>query len=208
MKSISIGTIAFVGMATLLSAEVPRKAPITRYTKLWTESLFTTKPPPLTAQEEKNPLEDYTLAGISPISDGYRITVLNRKNPEDRISFDSNDSKAAFKLVSVKKGDRPMDTVVRLSAGSKTGTVRFEPELLTLKAAPIQQPNNPNPNAAQLPPGVTNNANQNANNGNVRQPRPRAVPPPTTGTSNSRGQNNNGTQRQQGNNTRQERRGR
>ena len=165
-------------------AEVPRAVPVTRYAGLWTDSPFTTKPPPAEAAPEANPLEDYALGGISPISGGYRVTLLNRKNPEERIVLPDNPD---FKVLSVQYATgNPLGTTVRLSTGSKTGTVSFDEKLLALKAAPAAPPP-PQPGQPQNPPGIPAQPGAAAApppNGQ-RAPRPRVVPPanPPTGQS-------------------------
>ncbi|HVJ45732.1 MAG TPA: hypothetical protein VM511_05055, partial [Luteolibacter sp.] len=158
MKSLS--ALLFLALAAMAAADLPKPAPVTRYTALWTESPFTTKPPDNINAPEPNPLEDYALGGIAPISGGYRITLLNRKNPEERIVIPDNPD---FKILAVQYASgNPLDTTVRLSTGSKTGTVAFDPKLLVLKAAPAPQPqqqqqqNMPPGAAPQPPPGQQN----------------------------------------------------
>ena len=167
---------AFVGWA---AADLPKKAPITKYTGLWTNSPFTSKPPPPEQGPAANPLEDYALAGVSPISSGYRVTLLNKKKPEERIVVDSDKPSGGFKILAVtrKPGDS-LGTVVRMSSGAVTGTVAFDETMLTLTPPPA--PNNP-----QLPPGVQPQPGQpkpQPGQPPQRQPRPRVVPPPTPPT--------------------------
>lgn len=155
----------------LAMADLPRKVPVTKYTGLWTNSPFTSKPPPPEQGPQVNPLEDYALAGVSPITGGYRVTMLSRKNPTERIVVDSDKPSGGFKIIAVnhKAGD-PLGTVVRMSSGSITGTVAFDEAMLTLTPPPAAAPK------VQLPPGV-----QPPLPGQPpqRQPRPRVVPPPT-----------------------------
>ena len=163
---------ALIGVA---AADLPRKAPLTKYSGLWMNSPFTSKPPPPEQGPAANPLEDYALAGVSPISSGYRVTLLNRKKPEERIVVDSDKPRDGFKILEVtrKPGD-PLATVVRMSSGSVTGTVSFDESLLTLTPPPAAQ----NP---QLPPGVQPpqpGAQPQPGQAPQRQPRPRVVPPP------------------------------
>jgi hypothetical protein len=154
-----------------VAADVPRKAPITKYAGLWTNSPFTSKPPPPEQGPVVNPLEDYALGGVSPIKSGYRVTLLNKKKPEDRIVVDSDKPRDGFKILSVTRnaGD-PLGTVVSMSSGSVTGTVTFDKALLTLAPPPVAKP--------QLPPGVQPQPGQ-PGQPPIRQPRPRVVPPPT-----------------------------
>jgi hypothetical protein len=173
---VSNSVLLLLALSGLAAADLPKKAPISRYTSLWTNSPFTSKPPPPEAGPANNPLDDYALIGVSPISDkdGYRVTLINKKKPDERITVDSNKSASGFKILGVtrKPGD-PLGTVVRMSSGSMTGTVSFDQKLLTIaaakappQAAPPQVPGQP---AAQAAP---------AGQVPARQPRPRVVPPP------------------------------
>lgn len=164
-------------LAGWAAADLPRKAPITKYTGLWTNSPFTSKPPPPEAGPAVNPLEDYTLGGVSPISSGYRVTLLNKKKPKERIVVDSDKPSGGFKILGVtrKVGD-PLGTVVRMSSGSVTGTVTFDEAALKITPPPAAtpQPNaqpgaQPQPQPQPVPPG---------GQPTLRQPRPRVVQPP------------------------------
>lgn len=154
-------------------AQTPKKAPLSKYTTLWTNSPFTSKPPPPEAGPESNPMDDYALAGVSPISGGYRVTLINKKTPDQRITVDTDNPKSQFKVVSVsrKPGD-PMGTTVTLTNGNLKGTVSYDDKLLTLVAAPkvaAPPPGLQVPGQPQAPPGQPQPQ---------RQPRPRVVPPP------------------------------
>lgn len=159
------------------AADLPKKAPITKYTVLWTNSPFTSKPPPVGPTAVANPLEDYALAGVSPVTGGYRVTMLNKKKPDERIIVESDKPRDGFKILSVsRKAGDPLATVVRMQSGAVTGTVAFEEKFLVLAPPPAA------PQGQQLPPGVVpGQPPQQAQPGQVppRQPRPRVVPPPT-----------------------------
>ena len=184
-------------------ADVPHKVPVTRYTGLWTNSPFTSKPPPDAMTGPANPLSDYALGGISPIKGGYRVTLLNRKKPEERIVVESDDPSSAFKILTVnrKPGD-PLGTTVRLSSGANVGVVAFDEKLLTLKEAAPQNPNSAQQNPRQGVPAQQQPAPDGQPNPQGRVPRPRTIPPPEEQTTNGRQpatgrQNINGrTQRQ------------
>lgn len=211
MKTISIGCLIFTSVFQIAVAKIPEKAPAVKYTGLYTNSPFTSKPAAPPDAPTANPLEDYTLTGIAPVPGGYRITIMNKKNPEIKEVIEPGGS-GQFKVVSVNRnpGKTLGTTVVlssTLSSGSIQGTVSFEPDLITLKAAPAT----PAPQQGQLPPGITpamagqQAAAPNPNAEAVRQPRPRIVPPPTTGAKqpgeNKKqqpgGQNNNSPERAQ-----------
>ncbi len=127
------------------------------------------------------------LTGIAPVQGGYRITIENKKNTEQKKVIEPGGS-GEFKVVSVKYDpDILLDSTVILSHGSIQGTVGFEPELISLKAAPAVAVNAQV--NANLPPGVNvppvpgangqPQVNTNTDPNAQRQPRPRIVPPPT-----------------------------
>lgn len=172
-------TIATTGAAL---ADVPRAAPVSRYSKLWTDSPFTTPPPPPDPTGPENPMTDYALIGVSPLgNDKYRATILNKKKPDEpRIYLETGREISGFKLVSVKRrnGD-PLATTVQVQAGSRTGTISVDEKVLTLAAppAPKQVAPQPGQQIPGQPPGQANPMQP----GQGRQPRPRTIPPPTTG---------------------------
>ncbi|MGL5017179.1 MAG: hypothetical protein ACRDBP_03530 [Luteolibacter sp.] len=173
IPSSAVVFLALAGAAVAL-ADLPKKAPLSRYSSLWSNSPFTSKPPPAEAGLAENPLDDYALIGVSPIGGtGYRVTLINKKKPEERITVDSDKpSKDGFKIVEViRKAGDPQGTTVRMNSGSMTGIVAFDAKLLTLAAAPkaAVQP------GQQLIPGQPL---PQAVDPNQRQPRPRVVPPP------------------------------
>jgi hypothetical protein len=173
-------TLPFLLLAALscvpAHANTPEKAPRVKYTGLWTNSPFTSKPPPVGPGVTANPFEDYTLTGIAPVPGGYRITIMSKKNPDVKKVLEPGVT-GDFKVVSVQRNpEKTLGTTVVLSSGSFQGTVAFEPDLITLKAAPVDPQGKPNPappganpNQPPLPPGADNAQ---------RQPRPRIVPPP------------------------------
>lgn len=164
--------LALTGWA---AADLPRKAPITKYTRLWTDSPFTSKPPPPEAGPVVNPLEDYALAGVSPILNGYRVTLLNKKKPEERIIVEGDKATEGFKILSVvRKAGDPLGTVVKMMSGTVTGTVAFDEKLLTLAPPPAAKPQVPPGVVPGQPPGVPGQAAP------ARQPRPRVIVPPPT----------------------------
>lgn len=163
-------------LAGMLHAEVPRKPLPSKYRNLWQNSPFTTKPQGPTVVDY-NVLQDYVLLGVSPIEEGYRVTMLNRKRPNDgRVVVESNRHSDGFKIVEVMHSQgEPLKTKVKLAKGGKSGTVGFEDKFLALKAPPAtakpQQPNN------RVLPGTTNR-NQPSD---VRVPRRRIIPPTSGG---------------------------
>lgn len=170
-------TLAFTGWAV---AEKPVKAPLTKYSKLWTDSPFTSKPIVTEGPAAPNLLDDYALLGVSPIGGGYRVTLINKKKPEDRITVDSDRPSKEFKILGVtRKAGDPLGTVVRMMSGTFTGNVSFDDKLLTLTPPPAAKPNpQVQPGQQLVQPGQTQ-----LQPGQIpqRQPRPRVVPPPAPG---------------------------
>lgn len=178
VSNLQLQILVVLTLAGVAHADLPRKAPLQTYSTLWNNSPFTSKPPVESGIPEANPLEDYSLIGISPIGGSkYRVTLLNKKKPDERIMIFSDDANSEFKILGVtrKPGD-PLGTVVSLSSGTKTGSVSFDEKLLTL-AAPAP------PKAAAPVPGQVPIPGQNPQlaPGVQRQPRPRVVPPPQPG---------------------------
>jgi len=187
MQSTLVNPVFFLlASLAVAAADLPKKAPISRYNGLWTNSPFTSKPPPVGPGEVANPLDDYALIGVSPIGgSGHRVTLINKKKPEERITVDSDKPvKDGFKVLEViRKAGDPLGTTVRMNSGSMTGTVAFDTKLLTLVSAPKAAPPQPGqpPQAGQpvLPPPGTPPAQPGQPGQPLRQPRPRVVPPPT-----------------------------
>lgn len=164
----------------LAAARVPENPPHAKYSKLWTNSPFTSKPIE-SDKPENNPLDDYSLLGVSPIGGtGYRVTLINKKKPDERITVDSDSTKSGFKILNVirKPGD-PQGTVVRMSSGSMTGTVSFDEKLLTIAAPKTAPPQQGRPHQPGQPPQQGPQPQPLQNGQPQRQPRPRVVPPPT-----------------------------
>jgi hypothetical protein len=179
MKILPFLLATIVAFASLTAhASTPKKQPLVKYTGLWTNSPFTSKPIVEVSAPAVNPFEDFTLTGIAPVPGGYRITIHSKKNPEIKKLIEPGGSDE-FKVVSVDRNpEKALGTTVVLSSGSIRGTVTFEPELVTLKpapAAPVARQGNQN-----LPPGLNIPPTTNQNPGgqaDLRQPRPRVVPP-------------------------------
>jgi hypothetical protein len=175
---ISLTSLILLAAVGLASADLPRKMPLQSYSSLWGNSPFTSKPLPPPPGETPNPLEDYALIGVSPIGGNkYRVTLINKKQPDERIMVFSDGKNSDFKILSVtRKAGDPLGTVVSLQSGSVTGTVSYDEKLLTL-TPPAAAPPQPQPGQPPIPGQPPQpNAVQ------VRQPRPRVVPPPTPTT--------------------------
>jgi hypothetical protein len=180
MKFHSLLFLAGIGTSVAVLADVPQKVQPNKYAMLWTNSPFTSPPPPPPPEEESNPLDDYVLLGVSPIANGYRVTMLNRKTPDQRITVEPGNEKYQVVSVTRRRGD-PLGTVVRMSAGTKQGDVTFDENLLTLTPPPAapqqqqqQQPGQQQRGQPQVVPGAPGQPNP-------VQGRPRVMPPGAPG---------------------------
>lgn len=172
--------IALISLALVawVAADLPKKAPSTKYARLWNDSPFTSKPAVNTdTGPVVNPLEDYALSGVSPIPSGYRVTILNKKNPTERIVVDSDKPREGFKIVSVsrKPGD-PLGTVVKMSSGDVTGDISFDEKFITPTPPPAAPKGAPGAPGAKPPVPQPATTGQQPNQ--PRLPRPRVVAPP------------------------------
>lgn len=181
MKSKFFTLFALASVVGTVCAELPLKRSVQQYQRLWTDSPFTAKP---VAEDTPafNPLEDYVLLGVSPIKQGYRVTILNKKKPTDpRIVVESHKPTEGFKVVDVirEKGD-PLATKVRMMSGSMTGLVGFEEKFL--KIDPPKQAK-PTPNNANTGTPTQNKATTPRPVRPPRIVRPATPPPGLPGSS-------------------------
>lgn len=155
-------------------AEIPEKKDPQLYSRLWTNSPFTTKPAEIRNITPETIFKDYHLTGIAPVEGGHRITITNKKNKEKVIIEPGATS--IFQVISVNRNPEiHLGTVVTLTDGRVQGEVRFEPTLVVLNS-----PNNANPQnqgQSELPPGVNPNQPNNAVPAPAITPRPRVIPP-------------------------------
>lgn len=164
-------------------ADLPTKAPLSKYSALWTNSPFTSRPPPPPPPEQSNPLDDYVLIGVSPIGNGYRVTLLDRTNPDTRITVDPGNKDFEVLSVTRRAGD-PLGTIVRVASGGVEGDIGFDDSLLTLTPPPSAPAPAPQPRGQRgAPPAVPGQPDPAANPSvEPRAPRQRVVVPPTPET--------------------------
>lgn len=193
-------------LAGWVAADLPRKAPLTKYQNLWSNSPFTTKPVDGGGPPPPNPLDDYALSGVSPIQGGYRVTIINKKDPTERkyVYSDQPNASHGFQIISVERKEGDMrGTVVHMKSGDLAGTVTYDEKLLTIAAPqPVQppaaagrgRPVNGNAVATQPnQPGV--NPVQGNQQVSPRPPRPRVIGPPPSPAPQPRTNNNTSGQR-------------
>lgn len=176
LPGIALATLA--GWATVHAVEVPKKAPLTRYSALWNESPFTTKPPPITPENPVNEFENKALRGVAPlVNGGYLITLVDKKTPTDTITIDTERS-SEYEVIKIERHpDKHLGTIVHLKKGSMVGTVAYD-EKLSVPKPPTPPKQNPAGQAPPGAPGATPGApNQPTLPGGIRPPRQRVVTP-------------------------------
>lgn len=193
-----------------LIAGPPQKYPLTKYRSMWEQSLVTEKPPPPEKEEveDTTALDDYALSGWTQTEGGYFVTLINQKNPTERLTVSpglpSPPGLPPIKVVRVDQNPNDfMSAKVVFDVGGKQKTIGFEEKLLTLRnnapKAPAannrnnrnnqQQRNqaqqnrnaNANNNANAKPPiptNANNSSNNNSSSARRRTPRVRRVPTP------------------------------
>ena len=163
-------------------AGVPQQPQMTAYSRLWTDSPFTAKPPPPPPAETVNPFEGYSLGGVSRVQGGYFVILLHDKEPEKKVTIVPG-QKSDWQILEVKWSDTFWrETTVRVRHGGREGTLAFDEAQLTLAAAP-KAPAQQNPNRPPLPGAVPGQPNlPGGPPGSGRGLRNRVVvPPPSPG---------------------------
>lgn len=170
MKTISFLTLMTIGAA---QAAAPKQLQESRYRSLSTNSPFTSKPVVQGPGPAVDPFEDYSLGGISKLSDGYFAILFNSKDPSEKVVIRPG-AESEFSIVKVDWSPNWKETVVTLRNGGKEGTVTFDEKLITIqKAAPPKQQAQAKPGQPAARPPVPG-----AQDAPARKPRPRVVVPP------------------------------
>lgn len=147
------------GLVVPASGAVPKKRLYQEYEVLWQSSLFTTPsveaaalaPPPL------NPVEDYTLAGLSKVEGGWFVILMNKKDRTQRVRLVPNASSDSGFQVTDVENPSSRQVRVQITSGTDTGWVSYDPAFLTLRAAGPATPPQPgvqviaNPNREDSP---------------------------------------------------------
>jgi hypothetical protein len=161
---LSVSAFLLIGAA---SADVPKKPSNASYAHLWNNSPFTSKPPPVDPGPVVGAFDDWVLGGVSEVEGGYMVTLQHKKNAgesqilrptgtmkyfPDRMEELPPGASGSFKVDRVEFGKTSwMDTVVHLSAGGRSGSVKFDEKTMTPKAgaAPQQKPGHQPPGQQQ-----------------------------------------------------------
>lgn len=166
------------------SADPPRKDSLTKYRQLWEASLVTVKPEIIAPEgpDETTPLDDYTLGGYTRTPQGYFVSLINTKDPADRLTIAPGvPGSQAYEVLEVKTDPTNFTSAqVLIKIGSQQKWLGYDEKYLVLRQ-PAQAKPAPNPGAQSRakPPIPTNNSKNNSNS-QARAPRVRRVPVPPT----------------------------
>ena len=169
-----------------MSDALPKKQPRGRYATLWTKSPITIKPIVIQEEDDPHEVDDYTLAGVSPVDGGWSVTLIHKKERGKRLHvLPGMKNEEGFTVASVRQDpiSNKNTTVVISTPDGKKGTVAYEEKFLALKAAPAaKKPTNPRKPVTnkRVPPpsgipGLTKNPTTSSG-GN--KPRVRRAPTP------------------------------
>ena len=140
MHSTAILIFSVLATTGAAMAGVPQKAPLGHYQGLWHSSPFTSPPTREIQPALPSLSNDLTLGGVSPIPGGYRVTILTKGSKPERITLDSGKSVQGLRIGKVEfHSDDPLETIVHISSGDRSGQLRFDRSSLVAKP-PSQVP--------------------------------------------------------------------
>lgn len=176
-----IFAVSLVGVL-VSSADPPRKDSLTKYRQLWEASLVTVKPviEAPAPEDETTPLDDYTLGGYTRTTQGYFVSLINTKDPKDRLTIAPGvPGSQAYEVLEVKTDPSNFTSAqVLIKVGNQQKWLSYDEKHLVLRqpaqAKPAAEPANP----TQVKPPIPTSASNNTSNSQTRQPRVRRVPVP------------------------------
>ena len=185
----ALATIILVSVmgSVSLSAEPPKKTQLSKYRKLWEQSLVTEKPIVEVPEEEEeiSELDDYSLGGYSRTSQGYFVSLINTKDPKLRLTIGAGvPGSQAYEVLEIKSDPLNFTKAeVLVKLGNKQKWIGYDEKNLTIRQPAAAKPTPKNPASKQ--PAARNNNNQATptppaagSTNNRRQPRVRRVPVP------------------------------
>ena len=165
------------------ASNVPEGYPATRYESLWKRSPFTLS----SITEEQGPTsafsERYSLGGAYTVGKKDYVIVVNRTNPQERLTVSAEPNEQGLTLLSVSyDNDAPMKTTAVIKQGEETGPIAFDEALIKSTAtaaanAAVAMPPPQVPRPPTYTPGPPG-----APTRRIVRPRIIAPPPGTTST--------------------------
>lgn len=179
-----IFAVSLVGILAS-SADPPRKDSLTKYRQLWEASLVTVPPEIILPEgpDETTPLDDYTLGGYTRTPQGYFVSLINTKDPSDRLTIAPGvPGSQIYQVLEVKTDPTNFTNAqVLIKVGSQQKWLGYDDKHLVLRQ-PAQAKPAAAPQAVQnrsQPPIPINNSASNSNS-QTKAPRVRRVPVPPT----------------------------
>ena len=124
--------------STLAAVEPPKTHPASRYYSLWQNSAITNEPEKEVGPPPESDIDNWVLVGLEEYVTGKVITIVNKKNPRERLRIPGHNEEAKeFSILQVIKGQSSyLDTKVILQKGPHRGEVTFDSKYLVLRKAP------------------------------------------------------------------------
>ncbi|MBK1832224.1 hypothetical protein JIN77_15910 [Verrucomicrobiaceae bacterium R5-34] len=164
---------------TSVSADPPKKPSLMRYSKLWTNSPFTIKPT-IEATKTESPLErDWMLGSIRPGSNGYSVTLINKKDRKNRVRLIPGFKNADWKIEKVEQDvANNENSRVQIRKGSQTAWITYDQNLIKVRPATVAKTSKSKTSTAgksgTAQPPVPGRSSSNSSSNN--KPRVRSVP--------------------------------
>lgn len=126
--------LAWCGVVGTVSADPPQKPRLMQYARLWMNSPFTIKPVNKPEIPE-SPLErDWMLGGIRPSGGGYSVTLINKKDRNERIRFLPGYPSGGYQLLKVQQDTKnPKNSRVQVRKGSQTAWITYDEKLIKVR---------------------------------------------------------------------------
>ncbi len=145
----------------VLLASIPCKRNLSEYSKLWTDSPFTINSNIKAEVKKESYFDKYALVGISPTHLGYRVTVIDKQSPMQRIILESHKNNQIFQISSVDYiKNKPLEATVTLTHLSERGVLKFDSHS---KPKPLPSPQNIQPQINQVKPNEAAKTTDNTN---------------------------------------------
>lgn len=123
------------------SAEPPRKPDFSQFRTLVQRSPFTIRPASRAFAPTSSLEQEWMLGSIRPDGDSWRVTLINKKDREQRIRLIPGFPTEGFELLNVKQDlTEPMESEVEIRKGGQTGRIRYDQKLIQVKSSSGKKP--------------------------------------------------------------------
>lgn len=132
----SLAAVMVCVFAAEIEATPPQKPVPAQYNGLVTRSPFTIRPV-ISSQLATSSLErDWMLGSIRPDESGWRVTLINKKDRNERVRLIPGFHAGGFQLLEVKQDPGASEnSKVRVRKGSQTAWIGYDEKLVKLRPA-------------------------------------------------------------------------